>query len=218
MGLEHAFENERVNIKVLSYIANQDSDECGKFYQISYEYDSQTSCYSREKIVRSENITLSTEGINIKEIPVIFNGLKNSIVILKLYGGHLYKVNIFNNDGSVKDYYSFAIAETHHINYYKNIGQKDNLPEEIKNWFIYSNILFLGYSASDEFLRSFLKNFCQDRSRKDIENRPTGWLIQQSDPGKLSDEEYWRDYWNINSINYPWGKFVKDLKEGLDIE
>ena len=224
IGLEKAFEATGIDIEVLSYIAK--GKHYGKFQRISYEsvYNKKNNKQFYEvknKFSLDNNEESKTSNLPIGEKPIIF----------KLYGGYIYKARqyyeIKKEDGTeskdetnklMQENYSFAVTESHHVNYYKNIRQEKRFLIDIKNRFKKNrdNILFLGYSASDEFLRSFLDNFCSERWNDNTDDDNTddaasGWIVQQSAPGPLSDKEYW-EHWNIKFINYSWQDFVRVLK------
>ncbi len=214
VGLEKSFKDEEIDIEVLYYIAR--GKNAGKFQRISYQYEPKNKSYTRVNkftLATKEDI-YSCSGEQQTESPIRLE----KPVILKLYGGYIYKGHPQTDLSDLdRENYSFVIAERHHINYYKNFRKGENFPTQLQNCFQRNNILFLGYSTNDEFLRSFLDNFdvlrtpypTTDDVPKDAQK---GWLVQQSEPGILRDRNSWQ-HWNIKLINYSWQDFVvEELK------
>ncbi|MDJ0618885.1 MAG: SIR2 family protein [Calothrix sp. MO_192.B10] len=194
VGLEMAFEEEKLDISVISYVIPKEKQNTGIFMHKPYKI------YKRKYRYNDGTVRKINEADEKKELPLLrrdnkFPYIKNP-VIFKIYGGVLYK----NDQG----YDSFAVAERHHINYLKNPQEK--LPDTLINYFTHSNILFIGYSANDVNLRAILHYFFQERWSKRINpgsreyrHMPQGWLIHKSNLGEITDKTYYK-HWGIKLI------------------
>jgi SIR2-like domain len=162
-GLEKAFEG-KFNFEVIYYFIT-DGDEpnfTGHFWHKSYFRD--------ESKNDDEPGEILDQNSQMPQTPIIF----------KLYGGVLYKAD--------KMYDSFAIAESHFINYLQR--PKENFPPSLKNYFTDRNILFLGCNPNDADIFALLHRFFSERfSTK--KQRPKGWFINPLKPGKIHDEKKW---------------------------
>jgi SIR2-like domain len=213
-GLERAFEDNEQNIDVLSYIA-QGEERC-KFRYICYKsqdgyYQNNPDKFSPVVIDPSNPDIIS----GLKEFPLRYIARLECPIILKIYGGVLYKKVDPHKD-------SFFIPGIHHINYLKDnkndqIKVLQVLPDRlIKHW-NNSQILFIGYSANDPDLRVILECFRKNDFKKELSAfQLQGWLIHQSDPGGLNDQNYWQKHWGVQLIQCSWKDYVTKLNNYLE--
>ncbi|MFB2769014.1 SIR2 family protein [Pelatocladus sp. BLCC-F211] len=214
-GLELAFESNEQDIDVLSYIAH--GEVRGKFkyirYRIPEKYDQSKKEYSQNELNSRVLNTSNKDSIidSLKEIKFKKTVGLDRPIIIKLYGGTLYKLE--NQD-------SFFIPEIHHNNYLRDskdahLKLREILPSKLIMHWNNSQILFIGYSANDPDLRAILDYFRNTEENPSYpQNYVKGWLIHQSShPGDLNEETYWKNHWGIELIEYSWKDYVEQLKE-----
>jgi hypothetical protein len=175
IGLEKAFEK-KVNFDVIYYYL-EEKELSGKFWHKSYLSNNRQSFdNNKEKIDEF-----------CQEIPIYLIDSKpyiNKPIIFKLYGGVLHEAD--------EKYDSFAIAESHLINYLQN--PKDKLPQELKTYLTNSNILFLGCNHNDADLASLLYRFFEEKfPRNRNKEKGKGWLINPLKPGELNNKKQWEN-------------------------
>jgi hypothetical protein len=140
VGLEKAFEKNKLDFDVIYYFIKK-SSFTGSFWYKSYYY-------KEDGKKNNGPATESSDGFGLAK-PNGFGLVKP--IIFKLYGGVLYDAEI--------DCDSFAIAESHFINYLIGQSPKNLLPEQITKQLEKSNILFLGCNPNDTDLLALLHRF-----------------------------------------------------------
>ncbi|RAM50605.1 MAG: hypothetical protein C6Y22_16170 [Hapalosiphonaceae cyanobacterium JJU2] len=161
-GLEKAFDG-KLNFEVMYYFIDVNkSIFTGEFWHKSYFNDDSKNDDSPGEIV--------CKDYQLPQTPIIF----------KLYGGVLYKAK--------EVYDSFAIAESHFINYLQSPREK--FPEQLTNYLKDGNILFLGCNPNDADILALLHRFFPERFLTN-KVRPQGWFINPLKPGEIHDEEKW---------------------------
>ncbi|MDJ0797411.1 MAG: SIR2 family protein [Calothrix sp. MO_167.B12] len=212
-GLELAFDAKGQNFDVVSYIA--EGEEQGKFKHKSYG-----NCETPPEVFKEANKQDKKLPLGEKLPPPDEISKVDHPLILKLYGGVLFKVD--------KKQDSFVIAPIHHMNYLRSKDNKklkpsDVLPPKLIERLDKSDILFVGYSTNDADLHFILSCFWSDSDREKIlsqsstseeDYRPRGWLIHQSKPGKL-DRRFWKK-WNVKLVSCSLKDFVTQLEKYIN--
>ena len=133
VGLEKAFEEKKLDFDVIYYFIKEPGFT-GSFWYKSYYYKEDG------KKNNGPATKIAPDGFGLAK-PIIF----------KLYGGVLYDAG--------QEYDSFAIAESHFINYLIGRSLQKLLPEQITQQLEKSDILFLGCNPNDTELLALLHRF-----------------------------------------------------------
>jgi hypothetical protein len=202
-GLEKAFEEKEQNINVLYYQIYEDPKEARSSIElISYKIDGNPPKY---KEINIENRKIEPTNQELPEELLILNEKLKEPTIVRLYGGDIYQQQL----GEADRFDSFAIAG---INSPRDL--KKRLPDWIGRYCKHKNILFLGYTANDTELHDILKYLISYDGKSEYrgEASPEGWLINQSDPGVISNNYWGRQRVNLD-IEYPWGEYIQKLQK-----
>jgi nucleoside phosphorylase len=178
---------------VLSYAAS--GENCGRFEYKKYPDDSNKCPQLIENPNNNESLS------NLTKFPVI----------LKLFGSFL--------EGSI------ALLKEDYINYLipgidRECPLSQLLPPCCIRSFREKDLLFIGYTPSDEDLHLILHRFCKGRERaKNYRNSNTkkGWFIHQSIPGEF-ECSFWNNDWNIDLLECPLEFFIDILRRKLELK
>ncbi|MUG93567.1 hypothetical protein F7734_14485 [Scytonema sp. UIC 10036] len=162
VGLEKAFEKE-LDFDVVHYFIDRLKFTGNFLYKSYFCNGNQNDEDSLKELANKEEQLFKT--------PIIF----------KLYGGIVYKAK--------EEFDSFAIAESHFINYLQRPTEK--FPEDWKLYLENSNILFLGCNPNDVNIFALLHQFFPSKFSLS-KPRPEGWLISRLKPGNMRDTDIWK--------------------------
>jgi hypothetical protein len=170
VGLEKAFEEKKLNFDVIYYFIRK-SDFTGSFWYKSYYY-------------KDDNENNDQPGT--EKLPDGF-GLAKPI-IFKLYGGVLYDAG--------EEYDSFAISESHLINYLIGQSPKNLLPTQITKQLEKSDILFLGCNPNDTELLALLHRFFPAAFMKYKGKEPQrAWLVNHLNFKPSESDTTYKNRW-----------------------
>jgi hypothetical protein len=164
VGLEKAFEEKKLDFDVIYYFIKEPGFT-GSFWYKSYDYKKNGN---------------KNNGPATKIAPGGF-GLAKPI-IFKLYGGVLYDAG--------QEYDSFAIAESHFINYLIGRNLQKLLPEQITKQLEKSDILFLGCNPNDTELLALLHRFFPQAFIPCKESHKV-WLVNHLNFKIIDDKNSW---------------------------
>jgi nucleoside phosphorylase len=208
-GLEKAFEKKGLDIDVVYYSVTDRRFLYKPYRRTNPRNNEYTFNKNKPEILVNQLSLIDRKGAHPDE--ELFAQVERPI-ILKLYGGSLYK--------SSREHSSFVVTETHHISlisYLQNTSKKNNkLPIKLVQLLEKSDILLIGYNANDLHLKNILHSLFPKRwyEEFDLEKEGgfRGWLIDQSIPGELAHENYWK-HWGIKLIECSWNVFIAALQE-----
>jgi hypothetical protein len=184
-GLEKAFIKNELEFYVIYYYLNS-SSMVGTF---RYKYFGKSNDDRDQKAKIKEPEIQEIKQVSL--LPVKTNTKNNrkhltKPIIFKLYGGVLYDTD--------KGYDSFAIAESHLLNYPQKV--LDTFPDNLISYLQSGNILFLGCNPNDVELLALLYRVFPEKFDTDsrcLASSEKGWLVTQVDPGKIHNNNEWKD-------------------------